>query len=44
VYVEEYRVAARAALGDGPYERAVAEGRAMTADQAVAFALAPVGP
>ncbi len=44
MYVEEYRAAARAALGDGRYQRAVAEGRAMTADQAVAFALAPVGP
>ena len=39
VYVEGCRSAARAALGDEALERAAAEGRAMTADQAVAFAL-----
>ena len=44
VYVEAYRSAARAALGDAAFGRAVAEGRAMTADQAVVFALASVGP
>jgi hypothetical protein len=44
VYVERRRSAARAALGDDAFERAAAEGRAMTADQAVAFALVSVGP
>ena len=39
VYVDACRSAVRAALGADDYGRAVAEGRAMTADQAVAFAL-----
>ena len=44
VYVERCRSAVRAALGETGFSRALAEGCAMTADQAVAFALAPVGP
>ncbi len=44
VYVARCRTAVRAAVGDAEFSRALAEGRAMTADQAVAFALAPVGP
>jgi predicted ATPase/class 3 adenylate cyclase len=44
VYVERSRSAARAALGDEAFERAAAEGRAMTADQAVVFALSSVEP
>ena len=39
VYVESCRSAVRAAMGEEAFERARAEGRAMTADQAVAFVL-----
>jgi hypothetical protein len=36
--------AARAALGDAAYDRAHAAGRALTPEQAIAFALAPQAP
>lgn len=39
VYVEACRSALRSAMGDEAYARAVAEGCAMTTDQAVAFAM-----
>ena len=41
VYVETCRSAVRAALGEEAYGRARDEGRAMTPDQAVAFAVDP---